>query len=75
MKALHQGEYILGTRQRCQNSHQAKHICFVYESEEEYRAMIAFFLRQGLARSERVLSVKQECARGGATIRYISRLP
>jgi PAS domain S-box-containing protein len=33
------------------------HLCFIYETEEEHRAVLTSFLRQGLERDERVLYV------------------
>ncbi|MBC7262201.1 MAG: MEDS domain-containing protein, partial [Chloroflexi bacterium] len=34
-----------------------QHVCFIYETDEEYRALLSLFLQQGLERGEKVVYI------------------
>jgi len=47
------------------------HLCCLYESEEEHRALLSPFMRQGLERHEKVLYIVDDHT-GGQILDYLS---
>jgi hypothetical protein len=56
--------YFLDSARFAHNSSSGSHVCWLYQSEKEHRAVLAPFLRQGLDRGERVVCISGNEALG-----------